>query len=101
MKSRHSRLIAGALAGFPDRAGAVSALVGAIQYGSGIVGSALVGAFADGTPWPMGWVIALAGIGSLLCARLLIPHPAGVQTPLPGISQETVKRAGVSPGASS
>jgi MFS transporter, DHA1 family, multidrug resistance protein len=65
--------IAGALAGFPNRAGAVSALVGAIQYGSGIIGSALVGAFADGTPRPMGWVIALAGIGSLLCARLFVP----------------------------
>jgi hypothetical protein len=25
--------------------------------------------FADGTPRPMSWVIALAGIGSLLCAR--------------------------------
>lgn len=63
--------IAGALSNFPDRAGAVSALVGAIQYGSGIVGSGLVGAFADGTPWPMAAVIALAGIGSLLCARTL------------------------------
>lgn len=63
--------IAGALSGFPERAGAVSALVGALQYGSGILGSALVGAFADGTPWPMGWVIALAGLGSLLCVRLI------------------------------
>jgi MFS transporter, DHA1 family, multidrug resistance protein len=68
--------IAGALAGFPERAGAVSALIGAIHYGSGIIGSALVSAFADGTPWPMGWVIALAGIGSLLCARLLVPTAA-------------------------
>lgn len=64
--------IAGALADFPERAGAVSALVGAMHYGSGIVGSALVGALADGTPKPLGWVIALCGIGSLLCARLLI-----------------------------
>lgn len=66
--------IAGALADFPTRAGAVSALIGAIHYGSGILGSALVGAFADGTPWPMAWVIALTGIGSLVCLRLL---PAG------------------------
>jgi MFS transporter, DHA1 family, multidrug resistance protein len=64
--------IAGALADFPERACAVSALVGAIQYGSGIIGSAFVGAFADGTPRPMGWVIALAAIGSLLCAWLLV-----------------------------
>ena len=57
--------IAGALSDFPERAGAVSALVGAMQYGSGIIGSGLVGAFADSTPWRVGWVIALAGIGSL------------------------------------
>jgi len=63
--------IAGALNGFPERAGAVSALVGAFQYGSGIVGSGLVGLLADGTPWPMGLVIAITGIGSVLCARLL------------------------------
>lgn len=60
--------VAGALNGFPERAGAVSALVGAIHYGSGILGAGLVGAFADGTPWPMGWVIASAGIGSAACA---------------------------------
>jgi MFS transporter, DHA1 family, multidrug resistance protein len=63
--------IAGAMSDFPERAGAVSALVGAIQYGSGIVSSALVGFFADGTPWPMTAVIAAAGIGSYLCARLI------------------------------
>lgn len=63
--------ITGALADFPERAGAVSALVGAFQYGFGIFGSGLVGTFADGTPWPMGWVIAIAGIGSLLSMRLL------------------------------
>lgn len=68
--------ITGALADFPERAGAVSALIGAIQYGSGIVGSGLVGAFADGTPWPMGWVIGVAGIGSLLSMSLLAPRQA-------------------------
>lgn len=62
--------IAGALADFPDRAGSVSALVGAIHYGSGIVGSALVAGLADGTPRPLGWTIALAGGGSLLFASL-------------------------------
>lgn len=65
--------ITGALADFPERAGAVSALIGAAQYGSGIVGSGLVGAFADGTPRPMGCVIALTGIGSLLAVRLFLP----------------------------
>jgi DHA1 family bicyclomycin/chloramphenicol resistance-like MFS transporter len=68
--------ITGALSDFPERAGAVSALIGAIQYGSGIVGSGLVGAFADGTPWPMGWAIGSAGIGSLLSMSLLKPQGA-------------------------
>ncbi|MCJ2131002.1 multidrug effflux MFS transporter [Methylobacterium sp. E-045] len=68
--------VSGALSGFPERAGAVSALVGAIHYGSGILGAGLVGAFADGTPWPMGWVIALAGLGSLGCACLIRPARA-------------------------
>jgi DHA1 family bicyclomycin/chloramphenicol resistance-like MFS transporter len=60
--------ISGALADFPMRAGAVSALMGAIQYGSGVAGSAVAGTFADGTPWPMGWVIAIGGVGSLGCS---------------------------------
>ncbi len=65
--------ITGALADFPEQAGAVSALVGAVQYGSGILGSGLVGLFADGTPWPMGWVMALSGLGCLLSMSLLFP----------------------------
>jgi len=65
--------IAGVLGFFPARAGAASALAGAIQYGAGIAGSALVSAFADGTPWPMGCVIALSGIGSFLCAWAVVP----------------------------
>ena len=65
--------IAGALSRRPDRAGAVSALVGAAQYGAGIASSALVGAFADGTPWPMGWIIAATGLGSALSAWMLAP----------------------------
>jgi DHA1 family bicyclomycin/chloramphenicol resistance-like MFS transporter len=63
--------ITNALARRPDRAGAVSALVGAAQYGAGVASSALVGAFADGTPWPMGWVIAAAGLGSALSSWAL------------------------------
>ena len=59
---------AGALSGFPERAGAASALFGAIQYGGGIIGSALVGVFADDTAWPMGFVVAIGGLGAFLCA---------------------------------
>jgi DHA1 family bicyclomycin/chloramphenicol resistance-like MFS transporter len=70
--------ISGALACFPQRAGAVSALVGALQYGAGIVGSALVGAFADGTPRPMACVIAVSGLGCALCAWLCVGKRAPV-----------------------
>jgi len=42
--------ITGALADFPHRAGVVSALTGAVQYGRGIFGSGLAGLWADGTP---------------------------------------------------
>jgi MFS transporter, DHA1 family, multidrug resistance protein len=73
--------IVGALASSPQRAGSISALVGAVQYGSGIIGSALIGVFADGTPWPMGWVIALAGLGSAACAWFLLPAPAVTDPP--------------------
>jgi DHA1 family bicyclomycin/chloramphenicol resistance-like MFS transporter len=64
--------MAGALTCFPERAGAVSALVGAIQYGSGIIGSALVGLLADGTPWPLGLIIGMTGVGCLLSVSLLL-----------------------------
>lgn len=64
--------IAGAMSSFPRSAGAVSALIGAIHYGSGILSSALLGVFADGTPRPMGCIIALTGIGSLLCVRSIL-----------------------------
>ncbi len=67
--------IAGALADFPECAGTVSALIGAVHYGSGIAGSGLVGAFADGTPWPMAWVILICGICSLFSMLLLSPLP--------------------------
>ncbi len=65
--------VAGALAEHPDQAGAVSALFGTIQYGTGILGSALVGVLADGTPWPMGLTVGIAGLGGLACARSLKP----------------------------
>lgn len=64
---------AGALADFPTKAGIVSALFGAFQYGGGILGSALVGTFADGTAWPMGLVVGTGGLGALLCAWSLQP----------------------------
>lgn len=64
--------VAGAMSAFPERAGAASALVGAVHYGSGILSTALLGRFADGTPWTMGWIIGVSGSGCLLSALLLV-----------------------------
>ncbi|WP_346014424.1 multidrug effflux MFS transporter [Rubrivivax gelatinosus] len=74
--------ITGALEDEPAAAGAVSALVGATQYGTGILGSAAVGLLADGTAAPMGWVIAVFGIASALSAAWLVGSRAGV-APVP------------------
>lgn len=68
--------VAGALADHPGQAGSISALFGTIQYGTGILGSALVGLFADGTPRPMGLVVGFAALGGLLCMQLLRPTTA-------------------------
>ncbi|HWJ72780.1 MAG TPA: multidrug effflux MFS transporter [Kaistia sp.] len=57
--------VAGGLSSVHHKAGTASALLGAIQYGSGMVGSALVGLLANGTPAPMGWVMGFAGLGCL------------------------------------
>jgi len=64
--------IAGALNLFPEVAGSVSALIGASQFGSGILGSVLVGLFANGTPFPLGGSMAFFGMGCTLCALLLV-----------------------------
>jgi DHA1 family bicyclomycin/chloramphenicol resistance-like MFS transporter len=66
--------ITGALNLFPGVSGSVSALIGASQFGTGIFGSALVGVFADGTPWPLGALMAFFGVGCMLCAMLLVPR---------------------------
>jgi DHA1 family bicyclomycin/chloramphenicol resistance-like MFS transporter len=58
--------VAGGLSSVHTNAGAASAVLGAIQYGSGMIGSAAVGALANGTPVPMGCVMALGGLGCLL-----------------------------------
>ena len=67
----NANAISGAMNSFPQRAGAVSAFLGAIQYGSGVIGSAIAGAAADGTPRPMGVVMMVAGLGCLACSLLL------------------------------
>ena len=64
--------VAGALAAFSHKAGAASALVGAMHYGAGMLSTAMVGWFVDGTPWTMGWIVGTGGIGSFLTAVLLV-----------------------------
>ncbi|MBF9232164.1 Bcr/CflA family multidrug efflux MFS transporter [Microvirga sp. BT350] len=64
--------VAGALAAFPSKAGAASALVGAMHYGTGVLSAAMIGWFADGTPWAMGWIVGLGGVGSFVSAILLV-----------------------------
>ena len=39
--------------------GSAAALIGSLQYGSGILSSAMLAAFFAGTPWTMSWIIAL------------------------------------------
>lgn len=50
---------AAALDSVPKMVGSASALIGALQYGSGIVSSIMLAVFSDGTPWPMAWMMAL------------------------------------------
>jgi DHA1 family bicyclomycin/chloramphenicol resistance-like MFS transporter len=70
--------ITGALNLFPGVSGSVSALIGASQFGAGVIGSALVGVFADGTPGPLGALMAVFGTGAMLCAVFLVPRASGV-----------------------
>lgn len=39
--------------------GSAAALIGSLQYGSGILSLAMLAAFSAGTPWTMSWIIAL------------------------------------------
>ena len=45
--------------------GAAAALLGTIEMGGGAIGALGVGALHDGTSWPMGMVIAGAGLAAL------------------------------------
>lgn len=55
-----------ALDAVPNGTGSASALMGSLQYGSGIVSSLLLALFSDGTPWTMGWIIAVFTLASAL-----------------------------------
>lgn len=62
---------AAALDSAPNAAGSASALIGSLQYGSGIISSLLLAIFSDGTPWTMGWIIMFFTLTSA-CIALTI-----------------------------
>ncbi|MDF1893877.1 multidrug effflux MFS transporter [Rahnella contaminans] len=59
---------AAALDAVPNVAGSASALMGSLQYGSGIISSLLLALLSDGTPWTMGWIIAVFTVASAVMA---------------------------------
>ncbi|CAM3643114.1 Bicyclomycin resistance protein [Vibrio aerogenes CECT 7868] len=50
----------------PSMAGSASALIGSLQYGSGIVSSLLLAFFRDGTPWTMAWIMLVFAFASVV-----------------------------------
>lgn len=69
--------LSGAMEGAGRNAGAIAAMCGAIQYGGGIVGSALAGLFADGTAAPLGELILVSALATF-AASLLLRKPRAV-----------------------
>lgn len=57
---------AAALDEVPHIAGSASALIGSLQYGSGIISTILLAFFNDGTPWAMVWIMSLFTLFSFL-----------------------------------
>ena len=72
--------MAGALNVDPRRAGAISALMGAVSFGMGALASALAGVLHDGTPQPMALVMLLALAGSAASLRFLALPKAAAAT---------------------
>jgi DHA1 family bicyclomycin/chloramphenicol resistance-like MFS transporter len=52
-------------------AGSASAVIGTLQFGGGAVVGLLAGMAAEGSPWPMAVLLALAGCGGLAAHLLL------------------------------
>ncbi len=68
---------AGALAGFPHKAGSAAALMGFLSMGLGSLAGALVGVFADGTPRPMCIIMGVIGVAALASYGLLARPRSG------------------------
>ncbi|OOF55618.1 multidrug effflux MFS transporter [Rodentibacter myodis] len=56
----------------PEMAGSGSALMGALQYGSGIISSLLLAWFADGSAWTMAWIMAISALASAIVMRIRV-----------------------------
>lgn len=61
---------AAALDEVPEIAGSASALIGSLQYGSGIISSLLLAQFSIGTPWTMTWIMLVFTSASALILLL-------------------------------
>lgn len=75
--------IAGGLASVRQGTGSAAALLGFAQYGGGMVGSAMVGTLANGTPMPMASIIAVSALAATGCAMVLLrddANPGAVAT---------------------
>lgn len=57
--------ISSALSSVKEYVGSASALLGFAQYGGGMIGSALLGVFSNGTPAPLGILVFFSGFGCL------------------------------------
>jgi DHA1 family bicyclomycin/chloramphenicol resistance-like MFS transporter len=66
---------AGALNVDPRRAGSISALMGALSFGTGALASSLAGALHDGTPRPMALIMLTALAGSAVALHALALRP--------------------------
>ncbi|GLU45134.1 Bcr/CflA family multidrug efflux MFS transporter [Allomuricauda sp. NBRC 101325] len=66
---------AGALHDVPEMAGAASALLGSLQYGSGILSSLILATLADSTPWTMSVIIAFFGIAAAFMMFINLRFP--------------------------
>lgn len=62
--------LASLLGEYPNQAGAAAGLAVATQFGLGMLASALVSAWHDGTPLPMTLIIGITGVGSALAYGL-------------------------------
>jgi DHA1 family bicyclomycin/chloramphenicol resistance-like MFS transporter len=71
--------IAGALAPFPEKAGAASALLGFIQQSAGGSMVAVLGLLVDGTALPMAACIFIGAALAVLCFLVVLPRTARAQ----------------------